>query len=122
MDEKQKLIRLFEDAINADNEEAFDQALELNDLLGALSVSELQSVRGYSDWVWRRNYKEDLRNVVTKRFKRYGAYRNRYYKHNMRDQPREVRKKIHDALLKAGLPLDGQSDEHSRIIYGLTKR
>ena len=81
-----------------------------------------QSVRGYSDWVWRRNYKEDVFLVGTKRYKGYVPFWNRYYKHNMRDQSREVRKEIHDALLKAGLHLDGQSDEHSRIIYGLTKR
>lgn len=38
------------------------------------------------------------------------------YKHTLRDATTKQRKKAHDALLAAGLRLDGESDEHARII------
>lgn len=38
------------------------------------------------------------------------------YKHTLRGASTSERKKAHDALLAAGLRLDGESDEHARII------
>jgi len=43
------------------------------------------------------------------------------YRHDLRDTslgapPEHVRKAAHDALLKAGLPLDGSSQKHQRVI------
>lgn len=42
------------------------------------------------------------------------------YKHDLRDATTKQRKKAHDALVKAGLRLDGESDEHARIIAWAT--
>jgi hypothetical protein len=42
------------------------------------------------------------------------------YKHTMRDATTKERKKAHDALLAAGLPLDGVSDEHAQVIAWAT--
>lgn len=38
------------------------------------------------------------------------------YKHTMREATPAQRKRAHDAILAAGLPLGGVSDEHQRII------
>lgn len=38
------------------------------------------------------------------------------YKHTLREATSKQRKKIHDAMLEAGLPLDGASPEHAAII------
>ena len=38
------------------------------------------------------------------------------YKFDLRDQPPNKLKAVHDALLKAKLPLDGTSPEHEAII------
>lgn len=43
------------------------------------------------------------------------------YKHYLRDCTTKQRKKAHDALLDAGLRLDGVSDEHHRIIVKVTR-
>lgn len=42
------------------------------------------------------------------------------YKHAMRAASTKQRKKAHDAILAAGLPLDGVSDEHAQIIAWAT--
>ena len=42
------------------------------------------------------------------------------YKHSLRACTTKQRKKAHDALLAAGLALDGVSDEHERIIAWAT--
>lgn len=38
------------------------------------------------------------------------------YRHYMRDQPDVIRKKVHDALMKAGLDLSGRSRRHGEVI------
>lgn len=38
------------------------------------------------------------------------------YKYHLRDAPPDKKKAVHDALLKAGLPLDGVSPQHEAII------
>ena len=42
------------------------------------------------------------------------------YKFDLREATPKQRKKAHDALLAAGLPLDGVSDEHARVIAWAT--
>ena len=43
------------------------------------------------------------------------------YKHTLREVTPKQRKKTHDAILAAGLPLDGVSDEHAAIIDRCTR-
>jgi hypothetical protein len=42
------------------------------------------------------------------------------YKHTMRAATTTERKRAHDAIVAAGLPLDGESDEHESIIAWAT--
>ena len=41
---------------------------------------------------------------------------NYEYRHTMRDASEAVRRRVHAAMLKAGLPVDGHSDEHAAIV------
>lgn len=44
------------------------------------------------------------------------------YKHTLRGATPRQRKKAHDAIVAAGLRLDGESDEHAAIISKATKQ
>lgn len=41
---------------------------------------------------------------------------NMEYKYDLRDAPPNKKKAVHDALLKAGLPLDGVSPQHEAVL------
>jgi hypothetical protein len=46
---------------------------------------------------------------------------NNEYKHCMREASIAVRRKVHKAFLKAGLPVDGESDKHLEIVARYAK-
>jgi hypothetical protein len=46
---------------------------------------------------------------------------NYEYRHYLRDATHRQRQRVHAALLKAGLPVEGESDEHEAIILKATR-
>lgn len=44
------------------------------------------------------------------------------YKHALRNASVKDRQRVHDAFLKSGLPLGGDSPEHEKIVISMTRR
>ena len=70
----------------------------------------------------RQEIPVDEINVGTDNYTGLGLFFNLEYKHLLRENTtRKQLKKIHDAFLKAGLRLDGESAEHKKIINKILK-
>lgn len=64
-------------------------------------------------------YMTDKENVGTSKYQGIAPFWDGYYKHNLRPATQEQKRTAHTALLDAGLEVDGVSDRHSKIIYGV---
>ena len=58
----------------------------------------------------------DIACIGTKDYQGYAYFWQHEYKHFLRDCTRGRRKRVHNAWLKEGLPLDGISKRHMEIV------
>ena len=59
--------------------------------------------------------------IGTEHYMGYAYFWNYEYRHYLRDATISSTRKVHHALLKAGLAVDGESEEHYKIICKYTK-
>jgi hypothetical protein len=60
-------------------------------------------------------------HVGTARYGGHAYFWNYEYRHYLRDVPPSVCRRVHHALLKAGLELDGESSKHEAIITRIVR-
>ena len=64
----------------------------------------------------------DFIGIGTTYYKGLGIFFNSNYKYPLREGATQSQlKRVHDAFIKAGLPLDGESAEHEKIIHKIVK-
>ena len=63
----------------------------------------------------------DMKLVGTPAYIGVGFYWSMEYKHSLRDASVAVRRKVHQAFLKAGLAVDGASPAHAVIVARFTR-
>lgn len=62
----------------------------------------------------------DEAKLGTAEYTGHAWFWNHFYRHEMRQALPATRKKIHDALIAAGLKLDDEGQEHDRIITAIS--
>ena len=66
-------------------------------------------------------FQKDMESIGTKNYKGYGYFWHFKYRHSLRDTTPNIRRKIHNAMLSQGLPLNGQTSEHDAIVNRFRK-
>jgi hypothetical protein len=66
-------------------------------------------------------YELDKKYIGTADYIGLAYFWNYQYRHYLRDTSNSKRKKVHNAFLKEGLDIQGQSDRHLKIIQHITK-
>tara|TARA_Y100001937_G_C7103160_1_gene323548 strand:+ start:117 stop:434 length:318 start_codon:yes stop_codon:yes gene_type:complete len=65
---------------------------------------------------FRAFFQNDMSNVGTDDYKGYGYFWSYKYRHDLRDTTPNIRRKIHFTLLSQGLSLNGDSEQHDKVV------